>query len=447
MNDQPERADSINALLGQPNPLRNRVLPPLDQISRSVTSILSRWPATIKAPEDRDREKLTLNMLFRVQNWKWENITTQRVISSAVAVFDEERRTRADLAPVRSFYLSEIETRQPGAFLNGMVGVYIESFEPGASHTRLLAQALGQRRAELGGRHRKLTETLPSLFEPDAAPPDLAKIMLDSDDPYTALKSIGLSTPHTSGLAKAAHKTFVERLAPDLARPEARSKFFKWLTPENGPVLQAGAGPAVEALLSVWRNRTPPDSLRNELSERIIAAWKDPRLHAGGIWPGFDVGLKNLLLRWLTRENMEFFCEIVSLSQESHMWEPRRDFWLDLYDQGRIDEAWVAFSSDAHRIAMSRLRRQENSATRFGRQTAIRDLSLLVMRIGNKIVVDGCHSYKTHIFRTDDPNAPKLYQMKYDAVKIRNSSRLSQTHYWSESRKLAVWEQWVEQHV
>ncbi len=24
--------------------------------------------------------------------------------------------------------------------------------------------------------------------------------------------------------------------------------------------------------------------------------------------------------------------------------------------------------------------------------------SLLVMRIGNKIVVDGCHSYKTHIF-------------------------------------------------
>lgn len=74
----------------------------------------------------------------RVQDWKCDDITTQRVISSAVAIFDEDRKTRTDLLPVHSFYLSEIATREPGALLDGMVGVYIDSFVLGADHTRHL---------------------------------------------------------------------------------------------------------------------------------------------------------------------------------------------------------------------------------------------------------------------------------------------------------------------
>lgn len=447
MSEISSDTESTRSLLGRLSALRKRALPPLDKIRRSVDGIISRWPDAVRTPEDSDREKLALNMLFRIQNWKWEDITTQHVISAAVAVFDDERRSRPDLEPVRAFYLSEISTRKPGAFLDGMVGVYVDSFTPGASHTKLLAQALGQRSADLGGRPRKLTEALPSLFLPDAAPDELAAIMLDAEHPYAALKSMGLSSPHTAGLAKAAHKIFVERIAPDLGETAARSKLFNWLTPDNGPVLQAGAAPAIEALLSVWRNRTPPDALRNELSEQIIAGWNDPRLHTGGIWSGFDPDLKSVLLRWLTHQDMKFFCDIVSLSQKNHMWPPRRDFWLDMHANGRIDEAWVAFSSDAYEVATRQLRRQDGADTRFGKQTSIPDLSLLVMRIGNKIVIDGCHSYKTHIFRIDDPTAPKLYQENYNAVKIRGSSHVSQKHHWSERRKLAIWENWVEKHV
>lgn len=447
MNETRADHPSTRDLIGRMATLRRRALPPLDQIRRSVEDILTQWPDIMKTPEDRDREKLAREMLNRITNWEWEDITTQRVVSAAVAVFDEDRGTRPEFAPVREFYLSEIATREPGAFLDGMVGVYIDSFAPGADHSRFLGKALGQRSADLGGRNARLTEALPALFRPDAAPLELARTMLDAEDPYDRLRAIGLSSPHSSGLAKAAHQTFIERLAPDLAKPEARQKLFNWLTPENGPALQAGAGMGVEALLSVWRDRTPPDALRNELSETIIAAWGDPRLHTGGIWAGFDPSLKAVLLRWLTREDMEFFCNIVSLSQKNHMWPPRRDFWLEKHDEGMIDEAWVAFSSDAYKVATSRLRRKGNSETRFGRQTSIPDLSLLIMRIGNKIVVDGCHSYKTHIFKVEEPAAPKLYQLRYDAVKIRHASRLSQTHYWSQKRKLAVWENWVERNV
>lgn len=436
---------STREVLERGQSFRTRVLPPLDQISRSVENIMSRWPNAVHTPEDRDREKLARNMSLRVSNWDWENITTQRVISAAVAVFDKERCKRPDLSEVRDFYLSEILTREPGAFVDGMVGVYVDSFTMGAEHTRELAKALAQRSKDLGARHCNLIFALPELFNPDAAPHALAKIMLDADDAYSELKSIGLSSPHTSGLAQAAHTTFIGSLAADLAKDEPRQKLFNWLTPQNGPVLQTGAGPAVEALLSVWQDQTPPDDLRNELSEALIAAWSDPRLHAGGIWSGFDPVLKAVLLRWLTHQDMKFFCDMVTATQDSHMWAPRRDFWLELYDEKLIDEAWVAFGGEARRYAERNLLSggKTNMNRRFARQLDRGgSTSLLIMRIGNKIVVDGCHSYKTHIFRVDDNNAPNLYQRQYYCDDIMRASRNSKPH-----NSIRNWSQWVLQHV
>lgn len=437
--------ETTRALLQRGQPFRTRTLPSLGQIKRSVGEIMSRWPNAVLSPEDQDREKLAQNMRTRVAEWNWEDITTQRVISTAVAVFDKERCERPDLQAVRGFYLSEIASREPGAFLDGMVGIYLDSFTVGADHTRELAKALSARNSDLGERHRKLISALPKVFTPDSAPKGLVQLMLQTDDAYAQLQSIGLSTPHTSGLAKAAQKLFVKSLAPDLADTSARHKLFNWLTPQNGPVLQAGAGPAVEAVLSVWRTKTPPDALRNEISEAIIAAWNDPRLHAGGIWSGFDPDLKAVLLRWLTREDMEFFCNMVTATQNSHMWPPRRDFWLKLYDDNMIDEAWVAFGSEARRYAEFNLLHggKTDMNRRFARQLDRGgSTSLLIMRIGNKIVVDGCHSYKTHIFKIDDTNAPALYKHQYYCDDIMRTSRNSKPH-----NSIQNWSQWVLQHV
>ncbi len=445
MNHVHAASSGARALLGQVTQLRVRVLPPLDQIRRAVNAIHARWPDAVHIPENQDREKLALEMRHRVTTWEWEGVTTQRVNSAAVAVFDEDRCDRADLAPVRDFYITEIETREAGAFLDGMVGVYLDSFSPGSAHTDRLARALSLRSNDLGDRHRGLIEALPDLFRPETAPARLAQIMAEAEDAYTHLREVGLSRPHTSGLAKAAHPEFIKRLAPDLADTAARQKLLNWLTPTNGPALQFGAGPAVEALLAVWRDRSPPDSLRNELSETIIAAWRDPRLHTGGIWSGFDPALKGILLRWLTHQDMKFFCDMVTATQNSHMWPPRRDFWLKLYKDGVIEEAWVAFGSEAREYAKRNMLSggRIDMNRRFGRQLDRGgSTSLLIMRIGNKLVVDGCHSYKTHIFRNDDPKAPKLYRADYYCDDIMRASRNSKPHI-----SIYNWSQWVLQHV
>lgn len=425
--------------------LSQSALPPLKAIEQAVAGVVKRWPDLVGMPKENDREVLAKMMLKRVRDWDWSNIRTSRITTAAVAVFDEERCARADLEIVRQFYCDEIRSRPAGAFLAAMVRVYMDSFRSNAAHTRDLAEALEARREDLGDRARVLFKALPGLFGPDSAAAELADIMVDADDPYQRLKDMGFRAPHASGLAQEAHFLFVRELAPMLQHDDERKQLLQWIMPEGASPLQAGADVAVAAILAPWKDRTPPDDLRHEIGEAIIGAYNDPRLHRGGIWAGFDPELKAVLLRWLTKQDMKFFCDMVTATQNSHMWPPRRDFWLGLYDDGMIDEAWVAFGSEAQRYARQHLLRsgEANVRRRFARQhDRGGGTSLLIMRIGNKIVVDGCHSYKTHIFGSDDRRAPKLYQRDYYCDDIMRASPNSKSH-----SSIPSWKEWVMRHV
>lgn len=428
-----------------PVELFSRALPPLDAIGKAVERIARRWPDAVTVPAENDREQLAMEMLLRVRNWSWNDLRLSRVMSAAMAVFDDKRRSRDDLDEVREFYLRELVETDSLTFLKGMLQVYLETFQPDCAATDRLAEALERRRKDVTAVSSRMLELLPNLFEPDEAPRELAKLMLEAADPYQAVKELGFRAPHSTGLSKFAYRAFVRQLGPKLRQTAAWKRLFAWLFPENGSPLQQDAGFAVEALLRAWGDELPPDNIRSELSEAIIAAYNDPRTHSGGIWTGFDPGLKAVLLRWLTKQDMLFFCDMVTATQNSHMWPPRRDFWLRLYEQGRINEAWVAFGSEAREFARKNLLRSgaKNVNRRFGYQSDRGgSTSLLIMRIGNKIVVDGCHSYKTHIFSSNDPSAPKLYQGYYYCDDIMRSSRKSKPH-----NSIYSWASWVEQNV
>ena len=419
------------------NNLLVRALPPLDEVQRSVDSVIEKWPDAVTSPHSDERDKIAQDMLRRVLEWDWHDINTQRTTSAAVAVFDADRCTRYDLTPVREFFQAEIIASPSGAFLDAMVGVYIDSFSLDSEHTLLMARALAMRINDFGYANSKLIADVPDLLKPASAPQALAAIMLKSEDPFQAMKDLGLRSPHNSGLMQATHPIFIKSIARKLGNSEERQRLFNWLTPKAGMTLETGATSAIEALLAIWKDSSPTEEIRQDLSEKIVAAYNDPRLNRGGIWSGFDPSLKQILLRWLTRQHMKYFCDMVTATQSSHMWGPRRDFWLQLDEDKRIDEAWVAFGTSATQYA------QQIQGLQFGRQLDRGgSTSLLIMRIGNKIVVDGCHSYKTHIFRYDDPKAPKLYQSHYHCDRIMRNAKNSKPH-----SSIPVWKQWVEQHV
>ncbi|MBV7411123.1 EH signature domain-containing protein [Maritimibacter sp. DP1N21-5] len=429
----------------RPLPLNVRALPSLDPIRRSVSRVMERWPDVVALPSERNREQLALEMKRRVKDWDWDGFKTARVNSAAIAVFDAERRDRPDLDDVRTFYLDEIAACQPGAFLDAMVWVYIDSFDDKSQHTVELATALETRKGQFGPRPKQLLELFPGLLDTSKIASDIADKMMSMDAPYDGLKDLGFRSPHTAGITIAAHHKFVSRIQGSLKQEDPRARLLKWLIPAEGKPLLNGAQEAVEALVRPWLNDKPPPDVQSDLTETIIAAYNDPRLHSGGIWAGFDQALKDVLFRWLTKEDMQFFCDTITATQDSHMWPPRRDFWLRLFEEGRIRSAWVAFGTDARSYSREVLLRKglDTSGKRFGRQMDRGgSTSLLIMQIGNKIVVDGCHSYKTHIFKKDDPMAPPPYGTMYYCDAIRLKSKLSRSHH-----PISSWSEWVERHV
>lgn len=413
-------------------------LPAPNRVASAVDQILARWPGI--APEPRgDREKLVQDMRDRLLIGNWRGVTMMRAAEAAQALFDPERRNRADLSDLRQFYLDEIRAQRGQAFFDSMVGVYLTSFEPGSEHSVALADALSSRRDGRNGRWQKLFMAVPDLLVPSRVVAAFSTAMNELTEPYQGLQKLGLPSPHAPGIIDHVHLKFVESLKPRLGTREGIAHLFAWLAPTADMVRQTGAREAVEALLDAW-DASPPEDIRREICRLIVGTYSDPRLHPGGLWSAMRQDLKDKMLRWLTGEDMKFFCDVVTATQDSHMWKPRRDYWLKRFRDKRIDEAWVAFCPEATHYAQRNLR--AGNVRRFGRQVAgggRGDTSLLIMKIGRKIVVDGCHNYMTHIFDADDPKAPRLYQPAYDCERIRHASYRSKSH-----SSIPSWIDWIE---
>lgn len=421
------------------------VLPSLTELGKAVSRVTTRWPDAVREPDERDRDRLITEFLARIEAWNWKDVSMGRAVQAGFAAFDAERRNRPDVAPLQEFLLREIAAPHPPSFLAGMFSVYVTSFEPGAAHTLQLAEALSKRAGDMGARTNALLDKVPELLKPGRAPGALARVMIAADDPWQALRDVGCVAPHAPGLLSHAHLAFVRQIAPQLDSTQAQERLLSWLIPVGRTALQANATPAIEALLRPWVSRSPGQERQSRLTEAIVAGYNDPRIHRGGIWAGFDAGLKSVLLRWLAGQDMRFFCDVVTATQDSHMWPPRRDFWLRLFEQRRIDDAWVAFGVKAQAHARRLLLRSGASDVnrRFGSQLDRGgSTSLLIMRIGNKIVVDGCHNYKTHIFSMNDPKAPRLHQLRYECDAIMRSSQISRQH-----NPIHTWMDWVERHI
>lgn len=437
---------SLSARLTQARPPEPPGLPALKPLAAAAERVLQRWPDVVPNPPERDREGLVQRMKAHLDQDRWAGVRMSLVSAAARAAFDEVRRQRSDLAGLRAFYLEEIRASTRPTFLGAMTAVYLESFVPDAPHTRDLARALGDVRARMGARWRKLVDAVPELLDPSAAPDAIARKMVGMRSPWIDLKELGLRAPHAPGLMDFAHLAYVARLEPHLKRRAELDQLFAWLKPDGqASARMSGAPEAISAVLGHWRTSAPaPDDL-SVITQSLVGLYGDPRVRRGGAWAGVASDRLAVIMRWLTGENIRFFMDVVSAVEDSHMWEPRRRFWLKLHAQRRIDAAWVAFSSSgaeyARRVLASRGAR---GVLNYGRQSAggaRANTSLLILKSGSKIIVEGSHSYKVHVFREADPRAPTLYQGEYDCERIRLTSGAEAKAH------LGDWQGWVEERI
>lgn len=424
---------------------RPPTLPALTLITAGCERIHARWPDIVTEAPVRDREVLVQEMRGRLEKNFWENAKLSRVAAAARALFDPERRNRSDLRSLRHFYVAEIKASTRVTFLSVMFSVYLASYEPGAEHTVSLSQALKEVQHRLGQTWQKLLRLIPDCLNPFTAHVSIASKMVQMPDPWSELKAIGIQSPHAPGIMDYAHLEFVQRLQPQLNDRAVVDKLLQWLRPVGREARNAGAAEAVSAILGPWVDKPPPKDVAEEVFSQLVDMYGDPRVHRGGIWGGITTRIKDSIMRWLTQANIKFFLDVVSSVEDSHMWEPRRRFWLDLYRAGRIDSAWVAFSRDGAAYARQLSKRDDQSRLlEFGLQTAGGSrikTSLLILQIGAKIVVEGSHDYKVHIFNRNDVGAPSLYQRSYDCDDIRRSPLAKAKSH------LGDWQQWVLEHI
>lgn len=427
-------------------------VPELRYLQAAAERVRERWPDVKVVGTDQEREALAQKLRDRVVRWHWTDARLSFLVSAASAVFDPERWDRDDLAETRDFLYDEIAASTSATFLSGLLRAYIESYEPKTRHTVALAKGLKAAAPRMGSENHLLFEAVPELLDPTSGPKRIAERMVTMPDPFTELVRLGVRSPHGTGFMDHAHLALTALVRPELCERDRVDWYINWLRPpgrEEGRT--AGAEAAIEALIHPWLKQSPSDEFSSYLVESLIDLYGDPRIKSGGAWGGVGEMYMAIVHRWLTREDMHFFTGVVDATQNDAMWPPRRDFWLKLYDEGKIDAAWAALSPEGYDFAREHLmlRDAKNSYNRLAYQAGRKgtNTSLLIMKIGNKIMVDGCHNYRTHVFDIADPMAPKLFEEGYYCGEIMAASDRRATGASKSHSSIRSWSRWVRDKI
>ncbi len=372
----------------------------------------------------RDADKLLRILKKRILENDWKDVSLSFVMEAGEHAFSPAYREDPEFDRVRVFFLDEIPASDRPGFLGAMTRIYIETFEETGAHTQALATALKQVAARIGAQWQKVLANFPSLFDPSKVVNEIAEKMASLGDIWSGLRDLGIRQPHAPGLMVDAHFRFLQLVGRRLREKEDIERLLAWLKPEGQPAMATGAAEAVVALLQPWKEKGIPADLKQILMDRLLDLYGHPKVSRNAIWNQVPPEIEGMFLHWLTGADIRMLFRILNEVERGHMWADREEFWWDLYEKNRIDEVWVAFNREGHRAAQSKVPRdlrQKSTHVRFALQEGDRDKSLLIMRIGKKIVVEGTYNFKVHIFDADARNAPKLYQRKYDVANIRGS--------------------------
>lgn len=432
----------LSEILRKPTSFTPPSIPDLRYIRTAAKAVRDRWPELAVTDDPKEREQLAQRLKDRVAGGDWTDVPLHVVNAEAVVVFDSERRDRPDLADAREFLYQQTRLSRSERFLRDMLMVYLRSFDPGAAHSRRLCESLALTQERMGAPERSLLTEFKALLDPVHGPSEIADRMSKMDVPFQELCDLGLRYPHDTGFMDHAHKEFCLLVRDGLVDLDRLHWFLEWVSPPGRVAREAGVRWTVGALVHPWLKSIPPEDIRAYLVESLIEMYGDPRkpVQQSGAWASVEERHMERVFSWLTREDLRFFTGVVDAAQRDPMWAPRRDFWLQLLDEGRITKSHVAFSTYATGFARRHLMREDKPMVknRFGWQCSRDNTSLLFMLIGNKIVVEGCQNYKTHIFRIDDEMAPDLSKNGYDCEEIRLRSPESKTH-----SHIPSWKEWV----
>lgn len=398
--------------------LPDRLPSPTDpaRLVATVDAVKARY-ADFGAVKRDALDMLVARAAAAIRTWTWGELTEGDLAIVIRAMAARE----VDMPPaLEAFLVEELGVSTRRNLLRALCDGFLSGWAPQNERTATFVRIIAARSAWLPRDWQGRFTNLPELLDVVAGAETFGRWLASRADPYRAVIEKGIAAPHGLGFMRHVHDAWLAAQPPANDDPKVR-RLLAWILPDGAPVLRGDRAAAVVArLLQPWTRIMPPEALRSLLAKTLVDAYGDPRRENPKFWQEVGPEGRRVMLRWLAGRRMETFLDVVSRAEakgdHGDQWLPRRRFWMEVYETGRIDEAWVSFGKDAAEIA-GRLGRETNDIAymEFGRTAKSRkDTCLLIMRIGAKVVVEGSHNFRIHVFDAGRPGAPDLYADEYD---------------------------------
>lgn len=381
-----------------------------------------------------------------IRKWDWKRLNDGEIAQVVRAWASRLVRVAAD---VDDFLLRELRLSTRRSLLGALCDGYFSGWVAWESRTSELARIIQDRAVWLPRSWQTVFRAIPEALDTNEGAVHLGRELALAADPYRAIIERGIVAPHGPGFMARVHDAWLAALPEPVDETTIR-RMLAWIHPSGAPKLEGDrASMVVARLLRSWGNKMPPKPLRTLLLNELIRHRGDPRHENAHFWTQVGEDGRRTLLRWLAGQRMEAFLDVVSRSEEKleagSQWPARRRFWMGLHEEGRIDEAWPSYGTDAQAIADDLARTTGDLAyTAYGKQLSRKNTSLLVMRVGRHLLVEGSHNFRIHVFRQDFPGGPALYAGLYDV----DSFLLPQGHPDARVHDFAGnWMNWVREKI
>ena len=330
--------------------------------------------------------------------------------------------------PLLARFLKQLQDSADKRASRALCNAYLVQYRQDRPGLKMVSAALEQLSAHAGHPYALLQSHL-RLFSPDG-PKRLGQQALERRLPPTGvLQGLGLESIQLSqgGFVEPCAFAALQQLAADSSvPPRERLEFVKALAVDQATgklFFPHHKAEFANALLLPYSATNPPADVQSETLALILRAIGDPRSRAAA-WRSMEDAAR-VARRWLTKESINQFLDVVDAVADDRMWRWRRKFWNAVFDtkgndgQSIVQEAWVVFDDVGYAQAR-RMGLKDISVGRFAQGGVQRGQSVLLLRIGRMVIAEWSHNGKVRIWRdAENKEAPRLYGASYTASELR----------------------------
>ena len=187
------------------------------------------------------------------------------------------------------------------------------------------------------------------------------------------------------------------------------------------------------------------EHLRQPVQSHILRKWGDPRITGGDIrWRGVSNEAKQIFTRWITKEDLRFFFDVVARACDDNKFAYRKAFWLAYLEHISFcrpvlrQNAEYLFRNDPQTLQYYR---ERQPATLRGGNS---DQHAFIIQMGNHTFVEFSTDGACYVY--NNVNLPfRLGDSEYHMIELRDQEwavhrvihQNSENYYWQE--KFAEW--------